>query len=231
LPSNDDTLPLDEATLQKVEQEFQRKLCMFRLQNHAAVKNFSTSPNTFNGLSPRMRQIARALVSPHLGDEPFTTEVLDVLGDYDDEARIDRALEPEWLIAEALLAVCHEGNKNGRFISGILVGDVANEVNQKLRDRHEDLRLNAKKIGMVLKALGLRTTRLGRSGRGFTLTPTLVRKIHEIAAQLGIDRRSLATMMALRIDYGGARCVFCEESGLAAGLRFTDQDLFPDDTE
>jgi hypothetical protein len=81
---------------------------------------------------------------------------------------------------------------------------------------------------MVLKALGLRTSRLGRSGRGFTLTSALKRKIHEIAAELGIDRRTLATMFALQIDYGGAECDLCEEFGLAAGLSFTPRDLYPE---
>lgn len=228
LPTKCDTPPLDEATLQKVEQEFQRKLCMFRLQNHAAVKNFANSPDTFNGLSPRMRQIARALASPLLGVEPFTSDyIITVLDVYDEEARVDRSLEPEWLVAEALMAVCHGGNQDGRFDEGMLVGDVANEVNQKLRDRHEDIRLSAKKVGMVLRGLGLPTMRLGRSGRGLMLTDHLKRKIHEVAAELGIDRRTLAIMMALRIDYGGAECVLCEEFGLTAGLRFTARDLFP----
>ena len=227
LPTTEDTPPLDEATLQKIEQEFQRKLCIFRLQNHEAVKNFSNFPDTFNGLSPRMRQIARAVVSPLLGVESYTSEFLEVLVDYDGEARIDRSLEPEWLVAEALMAVIHDREKGGCYISGMLVGDVANEVNQKLRDRNEDLRLSAKKVGLVLKSLGLRTEPLGRSGRGLKLTSVLKRKIHEVALQLGIDRRTLAMMMALRFDYGGARCVLREEFGLGAGLSFTDQDLFP----
>jgi hypothetical protein len=229
LPTKSDTPPLDEATLQKIEQEFQRKLCMFRLQYHAAVKNFSKSPNSFNDLSPRMRQIARALVSPFLGVEPFASEVLEVLEVYDDEAQIDRSLEPESLVTEALMAICHDRDKRGCFELGLLVGDIANEVNQKLRDRHEDLRLSAKKVGMVLKALGLCTTRLGRSGRGFMLTSDLKREIHKIAAQLGIDRRTLAMMMGLRINYGGAECDLCEEFGLGAGLSFTPTELFPYD--
>jgi hypothetical protein len=228
LPDKCDNPPLDEATLQKVEQEFQSKLCMFRLQNYAAVKNFSNFPSTLNDLSPRLRQIARALTAPYLGDAGITSELLEVLVSYDDEARIDRSLEPEWLVAETLMFVCHEGNNCGRFESSILVGDVANEINKRCRDRHEGLHLSAKKVGMVLRSLGVPTTRLGRSGRGFMFTSSLKRKIHEIAAQLGIDRRNLATMMALRIDYGGARCVLCEEFGLAAGLSFTDRDLYPD---
>jgi hypothetical protein len=201
---------------------------MFRLQNYEAIKNFSNAPNTFNGLSPRMRQIARALVSPLLGVEPYTSELLEVLQDYDAAARIDRTLEPEWLVAETLMFICHDENVGGRFRLDILVGEVANEVNQRLRDRHEDFKLSSKKVGMVLKTLGLSTLRLGRSGRGFKLTDDLKRKIHEIAASLGIDRRTLATMFALQIDYGGAGCDLCEEFGLAVGLAFTQQDLFPD---
>ena len=188
----------------------------------------STSPNAFNRLSPRLRQIARALASPHLGLEWFTEDLLAALACYDDDARIDRSLEPEWLVAETLMAICHDRKVGGQFISNMLVGDIANEVNQKLHDHHEDVRLSAKKVGMVLKSLGLSTTRLGRSGRGFTLTADLKRKIHEIAAHLGIDRRALATMWALQTDYGGAQCDLCEEFGVAAGLRFTKEDLFPD---
>jgi hypothetical protein len=232
LPTKCDTPPLDEPTLQKVEQEFQRKLCMFRLQNHVAVKNFSNSPNVFDGLSPRIRQIARALAAPFLGDAGMTSELLQSLEGYDYEGSIERSLEPEWLVAEGLMVVCHEGIGNGRgrisSVSEILVGGLAARVNQGLADQFEDLRLGAKKVGMVLRGLGLPTTRLGRSGRGLTLTPGLKRKIHVVAAQLGIDRRTIAARMALRIDYGGARCVLCEEFGLAAGLSFTDQDLYPE---
>jgi len=127
---------------------------MFRLQNHAAIKNFSEFPSRLNDLSPRMQQIARALVSSLLGAEPFTSEILEVLEDHDAEARVGRSFEPELLVAEALMAVCHEGNKVGNFESGLLVGDAANEVNEKLRDRREDLQLSAKNVGIVLRSLG-----------------------------------------------------------------------------
>lgn len=226
LPNTGDTPSLDEATLQRIEQEFQRKLCMFRLQNHAAVKNFSNSPNAFDGLSPRMRQIARALAAPFLGDTGMTSELLQSLEGYDYEGSIERSLEPEWLVAECLMVLCHEGVGNGSgsisSVSEILVGGLAARVNQSLADQFEDLRLGAKKVGMVLKSLGLPTTRLGRSGRGLTLTPDLKRKIHEVAAQLGIDRRTIAARLALRTDYGGVRCALCEKLGLTGGLSFTE---------
>ena len=227
LPANEDTDPLDEAAMQKLEQEFQPKLLGFRLQNHTAVKNFSLSQDALDGLSPRIRQIARALAAPFLGDVGITSELVQSLGGYDEEGRIDRSLEPEWLVAEALMIVCHPGIENGSFDSEILVGELAAQINQRLADQSEDHRLGPKKVGMVLRGLGLPTTRLGRSGRGLKLTLGLRRKIHEVAAQLGIDRRTIAASMALRTDYGGVRCALCEEFGLTDGLRFTEtKDIF-----
>jgi hypothetical protein len=52
------------------------------------------------------------------------------------------------------------------------------------------------------------------------LTKGVKRKIHEIAAQLGIDRRIVAPLTALNAGYGGAPCALCEEFGLMGGHRF-----------
>jgi hypothetical protein len=221
LPTKADTPPLNKAAMKRLEGEFQPKLCMFRLQNYAAVKNFSNSPTDFDSFSPRTRQIARALAAPFLRDPGITSELLQSLEEYDYESRIERSLEPEWLVAEALFVACHEGTGGGRFGSEILVGGVAALINQKLADQSEGFTLSAKKVGTVLKALGLPTTRLGRSGRGLKLTPSMKVKIHEVAAQMGIDRRTVAERMALEINYGGVRCSLCEELGLTAGLGFT----------
>ena len=220
LPSKGDTLPLDEAALRRLEEEFQPKLCNFRLQNYTAVKNLSTSPNTFEGLSPRMRQIARALTAPFLGNEKETSDVLEVFHRHDDEARIERSLEPEWLVAEFLLGYCHEGLENGSGVRWISVGGVAVQVNKNLEYRNEELRLSAKKAGLVLKSLGLRTRRIGNRGRGLALTDGTKRIIHEIAAQLGIDRRTIAPLAALDAGQGGAPCTLCKKFNLTGGLRF-----------
>jgi hypothetical protein len=198
-----------------------------RLNNYAAVKNHCVSPMDLKGLSPRVKQIARALTAPLLGDPESTSTLLTILGELDGEARIERSLEPEWLVAETLLDVCHEGMENGRTVSEILVGGVAAQVNQKLEAQGEDIRLGAKEVGLVLKSLGVRTVRLGRMGRGLNFTSVLKRKIHAIAAQLGIDRRAIATLTGLEFGYGGAPCALCEEFGLTGGLRFTKSNRIP----
>jgi hypothetical protein len=86
----------------------------------------------------------------------------------------------------------------------------------------EGLRFTAKKAGLVLKSLGLRTVRLGSWGRGFMLTSGFQRKIHEIARQLGIDRRCIVQVPDGEEGYGGAPCPLCEEFGVTGGLRFVD---------
>jgi len=227
LPTQTETLPLGEAAMQELERKFQPRLCMLRHNNYEAVKNHCLSPTDLGGLSPRVKQIARALTAPLLGDAEGTSTLLTILGEHDEEAQIERSLEPEWLVAEALFSVCHAGVEKGRHVSEILVGGVAAEINSGLQTRSEDIRLNAKKVGLVLKSLGLRTASLGRLGRGLQLTSDMKRKIHELAARLGIDRRAISSMTGLESGYGGVPCELCEEVGLTGGLRFVHLQKFP----
>jgi hypothetical protein len=227
LPTDDDVLPLDEAAMQQIANEYQPKLLMFRLKNYRVVKNFCMSSNPLQGMSARMKQIARALTAPLLGDPESTAELLAILGEYDQEAQIERSLEPEWLVAGDLFDLVHKGMEGGRLVSEILIGGVADYINQKLENRGEDLRLSARRVDAVVKSLGLRTDKLGRLGRGLKLTSSVKRKVHEIARQLGIDRRTIAPLTALEHGYGGARCSFCEEFGLTGGLRFVEINKFP----
>jgi hypothetical protein len=227
LPTDDDLLPLDEAAMQQIAKQYQAKLLMFRLKNHMAVKKFRLPPNALQGLSPRTKQIARALTAPLLGDPASTAELLAIVGERDEEARIERSLEPEWLVAECLFSLVHEGLERGHLVSEILVGGVAASVNRELENQGEDLRLRARGAGTVLKTLGLRTDKLGRLGRGLKLTSSVKRKIHEIARQLGIDRWSIAFSGGLERGYGGAACSLCEELGLGGGLRFAEVNKSP----
>ena len=142
---------------------------------------------------------------------------------------MERALEPEWVVGEALFSLCHEGMEKDLLVSEILVGGVAAHVNRRLEIRGEDFRLSARKAGATLKSLGVRTERLGRLGRGLRFGSALRRQIHEIAMQLGIDRRTIAPLTALEQGYGGAACSLCEQWGLTGGLRFAEIPKLPRD--
>ena len=228
LPSEADICTLDEATLRRISSEFQARLLTFRLTHHSAIKNFSGSPNIFPGLLPRTQQIARALAAPLWRDAETVSTLLRFLQGRDEEARVGRAMEPEWLVGEALFEICHQGigTNSNWSLSEFLVGGVASRVSEKLKNHGENVRVGAKKVGLVMRALGLRTEKLGRLGRGLKLTSMVRRKIHGIARTLGIDRRAIATLSGLENGYGGVPCDLCEEFGVTGGLRYVP--LYPE---
>ncbi|HLJ17111.1 MAG TPA: hypothetical protein VKV15_21640 [Bryobacteraceae bacterium] len=219
-PTACETPALDNFAMRALERKFQSRMCRLRLRYHAAVKKQHALPMDLEGLSPRMKQIARALAAPLLGDRELTAKLIAALRDQDEQASIERSLEPEWLVVTDLMTDCHEGLERGRPISEIFVGGIASSINQRLKFQGEDIRLSAKKVGLTLKSLGLRPESLGRTGRGLRLTSALKLKIHQIAARLGIDRRTIAPMTALETGYGGVPCALCKKFKLTGGLRF-----------
>ena len=227
LPTQKNLLPLDEAAVERISSEFQPRLLMFRLQNHSRVKEYRISIQKLQGLNPRTRDLAQAMAAPLLGDAMLEDQLLALLREYDREARIDRCLEPEWLVVEALFDLCHEGIAKNRMISEILVGGVCFHINKSLASRGEGVRLKARSVGSLLKSLGIRTRRLGNLGRGLTFTSVVKAKIHELARRFGFDRADFATLASLESGYGGPPCVLCEQFGLTGNLRFVDMQATP----
>jgi hypothetical protein len=215
---------LNEATIEGIALEFQPKLLMFRLQN---FHNLSVS-NDFSGrienLTPRMRDIARGLAAPLLGDTELEANLIDVLHQQDQDARVQQSLEPEWLVVETLFGLCHDridprNRLPGRTVA-ILVGGIAESVNQRMAERGGDSRLSAKKAGLILRALAIRTRSLGNKGRGIELNNTVREGVHKLSRQFGFDRRNLLTIGLFDAEYGGAACALCEKFGLTGGLKF-----------
>lgn len=222
LPTQRDLFPLDETNMEKIAREFQPKLLMFRLRNCVSVKKSLVSFEKLRGLTPRIRDLAQGMAAPLLGDAIFEDRLFAILQEYDREARIERSLEPEWLVVEALFNLCHKDMGFSRNESALLVGGLSSHINEALAFRGEGIRVTARSVGSVLKSLGIRTRRLGNLGRGLTLTSVLRTKIHELARRFGFDRTDFATFSGLETGYGGPPCVLCEEVGLTGGLRFVD---------
>jgi len=65
-------------------------------------------------------------------------------------------------------------------------------MNEKLRIRSEHVKFSAKKVGLILRSLGIYTTRFGHAGHGLTFSYGLKENIHEIAAQLGMFQWNVA---------------------------------------
>ena len=217
LPSRKETQPLDDIAMCQIEHRFQPELLMFRFTNYSSAKSFQLPSGMLQDITPRMKQVALALVAPIQDDTESASVVLLALRGRDHDSEIERALEPEWLAATILFELIHEGP-----VHSILVGGIAASINEKLKFRGEDFRISARKIGSVLKSLGLKTETLGSLGRGLLFTPAMNTQIHAVAQHLGISRRTIATAQGLEAGYGGRRCVICEALNLTGGLRFKD---------
>jgi hypothetical protein len=223
-PSTRLLAPLDQAAIERIALEFQPKLLMYRLQNFHNLRVSSFFSSRIGGMTHRIRDIAEALAVPMLGDSDLENGLIDVLDQQDHDARIQRSLEPEWILLETLYALCHQDEERpyrpSRKICSILVGGIAEMINQRMAKRGEDLRFTAKMTGLVLRGLGIHTKSLGSLGRGIALTSAIRQKVHMLSGQFGLNRRSLLSIAADDQEYGGAPCALCEKFGLTGGLKF-----------
>jgi hypothetical protein len=217
LPDDEDRERLDEATIQELIFENQSQLLMCRLKYFEAVKNYCLPPGELHGLCPRTKQIARALVAPLLGNPETSQTVLNSLREHDEAVRIDRSLEPEWMVAGALFELCHETLEDAEVRPEIFVGTIADLLNDALRLQGERFRFTARKTGDILKSIGFQTQYLSRRGRGIRFSSSVVRQIHHIGRRLGINRCIMASPAVLPHGTGGAACPVCEELGINGG--------------
>ena len=210
---------LDEPARRQIIQEFQPRLLGFRFENLSRVKRNQLSETDLHDFTPRMKQTARVLLAPLQDDPQRQASLLTILRDRDDDNRVARSLEPEWLVVEALFRVCHEEVPFGGQVTGIMAGGVADEIREMLDVRGEEPKFTARKAGAVLSALSMKPKRIGNRGYRFVVNWPFRRKVHQLARQFGLDRRALVTTAAIEAGNAGTRCLLCEEFGLTAGLR------------
>jgi hypothetical protein len=223
-PSTRPLAPLDAAAIERIALEFQPKLLMFRLQNFHNLHVSDVFSSWIDSMTHRIRDIADALAAPMFGDTELENNLIAVLDQQDYDARIQQSLEPEWLVTEALYALCHQDDARpyrfARKTSSILVGGIAKMVNQRMAERGEDVRIHAKRAGLILRALGIRTKPLGKLGRGIELNSVVREKVHKLSRQFGLNRQNLLSLVGDQQEYGGAPCVLCEKFGLTGRLKF-----------
>jgi len=144
------------------------------------------------------REIARALGDCIVEDHELQSRVVALLEEQDEDARVRRTTTFEAVIIEAALLFCHEKKKR----EWAYVGEFATVSNAILEGRGEQIKLEPRAVGDILRAVGLFTRRLGRAGRGVLLVNEIRQKIHQLAWRFGV--RS--------IDDGVDRCGFCTEA-------------------
>ena len=65
--SRNETLPVDDIAMRQIAQQFQSEMLMFRFANYSSVKSFRVPSSALEDFTPRMKQVALALVAPILG--------------------------------------------------------------------------------------------------------------------------------------------------------------------
>ncbi len=204
---------LDAEAMERLAAYFQQRLLGWRLANYGQL--LPPEMISTDGFSQSLEDLARALSTPLRPDASLQQKVIHVLEERNEEYESERHSEPEWVVVKALFSLCHE-----RTVNELFVQEITDKANRQQKGAGEDIELKARRVGAIMKALGLKTKRLGSWGRGIQKTLGFRRKVHELARCFGITRRDITNWMAVKSGCGGAPCKFCAEFGLEAGLQF-----------
>ena len=101
--------------------------------------------------------------------------VIELLKEFDEQVRVDRSCELNAMVLKGVLSHCHQVDSQRVFVR-----EIAATVNEFYREEGESLKISNKKVGHVLKNLGLYTRRLGNAGRGLILDRATQNRAHEL---------------------------------------------------
>ena len=201
--SGRDVPSLDSDAEAELSDELQSMLEMFRLLHY--VRGVASQHPGFLKFPPRLRDNARALAAPMLGDEELQERLARVLESQLHSIQFDRFNEPEWVVMLALYSLCHVANGDS------YVHDLTEETNRILRQNGEPGRYSPKKVGQILnKSLAFPTRRRGEGYR-VELTLAIRRKIHSQAKAMGIKRADIVHWANVKSGLAGEPCSLCTE--------------------
>jgi hypothetical protein len=182
---------LTSDAIESIAKQLQPKLADFRLTNYVQLRSAADSQSLFcgAGFSPRVADLARAFAIPISGDAELERQLFTVVESLDKDARIARDKEPEWFVAVALLSRAH---RRGAGVHGEWTcKDLAESVRLIAEQNGELFSPTSRKIGDILRSLGLNTQTLGSIGRGLRISEALKDQIHQIALGFGICANDL----------------------------------------
>jgi hypothetical protein len=171
VPPSRRVLPvLDERSQRELASEFLPKLLEYRFRHFdAAVRVGSVDADFSTGSTPLIAGLGACF-----SDEPeLRDRQVALLRDQSEHEA--RSADPRLPVIEALWARCHERDRER-----LHVAELAADVNAIL-SLSGGLRLSDRMVGSLLNALGFRTSKLDRHGRGIKLDSPTRRLIHQLA--------------------------------------------------
>ncbi len=184
---------LTGAEERKIANDFQAKLLRYRLVNRRDVSDVQIDVGDFVSA---MRDEVRAWLAPITNCPELCQVVRTFLLQLSRDSEKEVITDDRCVVAEAALVFCHTAN-----IDHFLIAELAGSVNDLLIGRHEDRTLSSKKVGTLLRTLGIDAQRMVKGYR-VLLTDDVRKQIHQIAS---------AYRVASALD-GVARCQYCRAS-------------------
>ena len=191
-PARDPLPELTDAAEREITTDFQAKLLRYRMVNYWRVREMELDRGDFVSA---MRDEVHAWLAPICGCSDLQTSVATSLLRKSEELAGDRVSDDRCLITEAALFFCHKEN-TGHFF----VGELAECVNALLQGRHEDRTLTTKRVGLLLRAVGIHGERVVR-GYKIELTDAVRLQLHRIARAYNV--------LSMQDDI--ARCAHCSD--------------------
>jgi hypothetical protein len=205
-PSGRDVPLLDLDTEQELSDAMQPMLEMFRLKNYSRV--VPSQHPAFLKFPPRLRDNARALAAPMLGNEELQQRLAGALESQLHSMQFERFNEPEMVVMLALYRLYHAVNRDA------YVHELTDETNRILHGNGERHFYSPKRVGQILnKSLGFYTRRRGEGYR-VEMTPAIGRKIHCQAKAMGINRSDIVHWASVKSELAGEPCSLCSEFGM-----------------
>ena len=181
---------LTNAEEKKIADDFQAKLLRYRLVNYRRVSQVKLDVGNF---VPAMREEVRAWLAPICDCPDLTQVVSNFLLQRSREAEAERLSDDRCVVAEAALFFCHRRGTDHFF-----VGELAKIVNTLLIGRHDDRELSDKRVGLLLRTLGIHGERVVK-GYKVSLTGPARERIHRVAEAYQV----------ISTKDGVARCAHC----------------------
>jgi thiol-disulfide isomerase/thioredoxin len=196
-PSQRPLPPLTDIQEQAIAARFQSKLLRYRMVYHPQVREKEIDAG---GFFPGMRDEVRTWLAPICNCSDLQKRVAHWLSERSEDLAGARLCDPKCVVAEAALMFCHRRNTEYFYVR-----ELQEKANDLLLSRHENLRLEDRKVGSLLRDLGLRGKRVTHGYR-IELIDSVREQIHRIATSYQVAS----------VQDGTTRCPYCV-SGKANG--------------
>jgi hypothetical protein len=173
-----------------IANKFQPRLLAYRMNSYERIRRAEIrSDATYSGFADQLRTWSAAIPA----NSDLQQSVLEVFTECRDAASAARYEDPNCLVAEAALMFCHrEGAEH------FLVRELAEKVNDLLVGRYAGFKLEDRKVGSVLRNLGIQAERRTQGYR-VKLDRPMRERIHRMAA--AYQSLSLQRQQEMRCAY------------------------------